>query len=54
MLKRFHKPPTGDKVHEAILDAKTTRELVTKIRAALDPTNKKGIGTLDQLMQILF
>ncbi|MBM3149180.1 MAG: hypothetical protein FJ008_01990 [Chloroflexi bacterium] len=44
----------GDRVHEAILDAETSRLLLEKLRAALEPGNTQGIETFDQLMQILF
>ncbi len=46
--------PDGDRVHEAILDADTSKLLFEKIKAALDPANKEGIGTIDQLTRVLF
>lgn len=46
--------PVGDRVHETILNADTTKLLLEKIKASLDPENTEGTGTLDQLMQILF
>jgi len=43
----------GDKAFEAILDAETSKLLLSKIRAALDTGNTGGIETLDGLAQIL-
>ena len=50
----YNTTPEGDKAFEAILDAETSKLLLDKIRAALDTGNTKGIGTIDNLAQILF
>ena len=50
----YNTTPEGDKAFEAILDAETSKLLLSKIRAALDTGNTGGIETLDGLAQILF
>jgi hypothetical protein len=50
----YNTTPEGDKAFEAILDAETSKLLLSKIRAALDTGNTEGIETLDGLAQILF
>jgi hypothetical protein len=49
----YNTTPAGDKAFEAILDAETSKLLLSKIRAALDTGNTEGIATLDGLAQVL-